>query len=150
MLVVLAIILSVGFLGLMVYFAFSPKSSRVLRLSALAALGLIGLALGVCGIFLIRGPVGKEADVPLPLIFSDSPPPARESNLMAIIIFLVVFLFVMGMMIAVFTRVQKKQGAAEKTERSPVRPIREEMKAAESNTKKSGIKEFDESFDIDL
>ena len=86
---VVLVILSVGLLGLIIYFAVSPKSSRLLRLTALVALVLIGLSLGICGIFLIKGP-GETKEF-IPLVLQESQPQAKSSNTGAIITFFIVF-----------------------------------------------------------
>ena len=97
---VVLIILSVGLLGVIIYFTVSPKSSRPLRLAAIIALALIGLSLGVCGILLIRGPGQGKAVVTLPFLLDDTPqPPAKKTNMAVILTFLVSFFFIVGLVL---------------------------------------------------
>jgi len=109
MLVALAI-LSAGLLGLIIYLAFSPKSSRLLKLAAFIALGLIALAVGINVIILIIGP-GEDAMAGLPIpIFADVPQaPPRHTNAVETIIFLAIFLVIMALIIALAIRDHRKK-----------------------------------------
>ena len=75
MLVILGI-LSAGVLGVIIYFVISPKSSKMLKLTALIALGVTCLTLGICVVILLRGSGKAEETIPFHL-FSDVPPPAN-------------------------------------------------------------------------
>ena len=110
---VVLIILSVGLLGVIIYFAVSPKSSRLLRLSSLIALGLIGLSLGVCGIFLIRGPGEEAADAFVP-VFQETSSPSKSSNAGPIVAFLVIFAAIMALIVFLALRDQRKKGRGTK------------------------------------
>ena len=139
--VVLAIF-SAGLLGLIIYFAVSPKSSRLLKRTALAALGLIGLSLGVCGIFLIKGPSNSPEIVPLP-VFEESTPPVRSSNTLMIIVFFLIFLFVLGLIIFLSLRGQRKKGEEpKKDEKSPIFSNDDELNIQDLDDK-------EDSFDIE-
>ena len=115
MLIVL-VILSVGLLGLVIYFAVSRKSSRFLKLAAFIALGLIALALVVAGIFLIVGPGESVEHLPIPL-FQETPAPERESNvIMEAAAFLLFFLLIIGLIYYLTHREQRRRnGAAKKS-----------------------------------
>ena len=97
---IVLIILSVGFLGLIVYFAFSPKSSRFLKLAALIALGLIGLSLGIAVVFILLGFGEGSGDVPLPFSL-DAPqnPVQRSSNIAELLVFLAILFSVLFLII---------------------------------------------------
>ena len=121
MLIVLGI-LSAGLLGLIIYFAFSPKSSRFLKLAAIIALGLIGISLGVCSILIVIGPSQDANEIPFP-IFSDSPPaPARKGNIFEIFTFLAVLSFIITLIILLARRSHRKKGeaASKKEQKSQV------------------------------
>jgi len=119
---VVLIILSVGVLGVIIYFAVSPKSSRPLRFAAIIALALIGLSLGVCGILLIRGPGQSQADISLPFLLDDTPqPPAKKSNLAVILTFLVSFFFIVGLVL--ITTMKEKQGKTAQQKKVPDKPV---------------------------
>ena len=104
---IVLIIFSVGLLGVIIYFVVSPKSSRLLRISGIIALGLIGLSLAVCGFFLIKGPSQGEVFLPLPFLPDDAPQPAKKTNIPVIISFLLVFLVILGLI--VITSIKEKQ-----------------------------------------
>ena len=142
--IVLAI-LSVGLLGLIIYFAASPKSSRLLKITAFGALGLIGLSLVVCGIFLIKGPSESPELIPLP-VFQEAQPPAKSSNTLATVVVFLVFLIVMTMIIFLALRQQKKKGTktTEDAEKSPVFSAADELEFEESDKKE------EDSFDIEI
>ena len=140
------VILSAGLLGLIIYFAVSSKSSRLLRLAAIIALGLIGISIGICGVLLIRGPSQEEVDIILP-IFKDAAPKAKSgSNFVAIFVFLAVFLFVVGTIIYLSLRKQvKKEEPVKKTTADPVFPSGDEL-----NIEELGKEENEDSFDIEF
>ena len=153
MVVVLAI-LSAGLLGLIIYFAFSQKSSRLLRFAALIALGLIGLSLGVCVIILILGPgEGGGTEIPFPA-FSEAPPtPTRNANIGQILIYFVVLAGVMGLIIVLAIRDRRrKEIAPKKAENTMIFQNTDELDDLKLQAKKTETKENfdDDSFDIGL
>ena len=147
MLIILAI-LSVGLLGTIIFFAFSTKSSRLLKLAALVALGLIGLSIGICAIFLIIGPSEKSDEFTLP-IFSDAPqPPPQHTNIVESIVFFAIFVGIMGLITVLAIRDHRKKGAI---------PVKPEQKAVFANPadielkpKEKDEKKGDDDFDIGL
>ena len=100
------IIFSLALLCVIIYFLVSPKSSRLLRLSAIIALALIGLSLGVCGIILIKGPSQDTETISLPFLADGEAPPAKKTNVSMIIAFFVTFLFISGL--AMYSFVKEK------------------------------------------
>ena len=121
--VVLAII-SVVLLGMIINFAVSRKSSRLLRLVALAALGLIGLSLGVASIFLAASGSNHETEEEHLPIFLDAPTEAPESsNTVEIIVFLAILSVIIALIAVVGSRDHKiRQAEAKKTGVSPIFP----------------------------
>jgi len=116
---VVLIILSMGLLGLIIYFAVSPKSSKLLRISAFAALGLIGISIGVCVVLLIKGPGQDPAAIALP-VFQDTPTmPASKTNVPAIIVFIVVLLAILGLIIFGVRKDQRRPIEQESAEPPP-------------------------------
>ena len=144
MLVVL-IIVSAGLLGLIIYFAVSPKSSRLLKLVALAALVLIVLSIGICSVILIRGPGEDPNAMALPIFQDAAPTPAKKGNLPAILIFLLVFVVILGMIVLIAQRDNLKKS---KPEKKDVDSIFEDADAILGTDKPD--KEKDDSFDIDF
>jgi len=143
MLVVLAI-LSVALLGLIIYFAVSSRSSRLLKLSALIALGLIGLSVLICGVFLFIGPSQKASDLVLPA-FLEEGPKARSGNLMALVVFLITVLFIVSLIIFIPMREKrKKERSIKKTGKGLILPDDEDLDMEEPEEKE------EESFDIDF
>jgi len=104
---VVGIIFSIGLLGAIVYFAVSPKSSKLLRLSAIIALGLICLSLIICGIFIIKGPA-EDPDVILLPIFQDSAPETKNSPHVWDLVIMAAILISLSLIIAKALRDQKK------------------------------------------
>jgi len=92
MLIVLAII-SVGLLGLIIKFAVSSTSSRLLKRVSFIALILIGLAVGICSIIIIIGPGESDDGISFPVFQEAAAAPAEKSNILAIIIFVLMFIF---------------------------------------------------------
>ena len=142
-------ILSVGLLGFIIYFAVSPKSSGLLRLTALAALGLIAISILVCGIMLIRGPSEPVATIPLPFLPESSPPPEKKSDLPMLIGFLVVFLFLLAL---IYYSARKERQRKEAMPKEPAKPKAAQTSDAEvkeeSDTEKINLD--DDTFDIGL
>ena len=116
MVVVLAI-LSLGLLGVIIYFAISPKSSRLLKLTALIALGVIGLSLMVCAILIIIGPKGDKETIPL-VLQDVAPQVKRDKNILDIII-IIGLLLVVSLVIFKSMRDQKKSGLTLKKPEKP-------------------------------
>ena len=152
--IIVLVIISLGLLSLIIYYAFSPKSSRILKLSALIALGAIFISLLVCGIALLIGPEGDPGVVPLPPLPGTPPPAQQESRVMDIII-LGVFLLVLGLIIAKAVRDQQKLALKQRKAAKP-RPVFQEtheLYELEHPVEEDSAKEEDnkeENFDIDL
>ena len=138
-------IISVALLAVIIFFAVSPKSSRLLRISALVALGLICVSIAVCGFFLIRGPGESKAVVALPFILDDSPPPTK-SNTPAIVLFIVVFLVILGILAYLSIREQKNKEVVDK---KIAQTLHETMHHEES-ANEDEIDMEGESFDIGI
>jgi len=141
--IVLAII-SVALLGVIIYFVVSPKSSRLLRMSAIIALTLIGLAVGVCGVFLIRGPAEVDTGIPLPFLADAGPKPKAKSNIGVIIGYFVAFAILLGF-VAYASRKEKgrKYEPVKKAVKKEAFPSADENKLDLGQTP-----DDDESFDI--
>jgi len=145
-------IFSAGFLGVIIYFAISRKSSRFLRMASLLALSLIAISLVVCGIILIRGPAASETDIPLP-IFHDTPPAkAKKGNVVEILVFFVI-LAAISALIIYSTRKDRqiRAQAAKDAEKSKAFYHDAELGSLEMDALGAELKEDeDESFDIGL
>ena len=107
-------------LGVIVFYAISSKSSRILKLAAIIALGLICLAVFICGIILIIGP--KETE---PVYYNPYSPGTQsqqgESGIrIGEIIFLAIIFIAIGLIIAKASRDQRKLSAA-KAKMAPTR-----------------------------
>jgi multisubunit Na+/H+ antiporter MnhB subunit len=143
--VIVLIILSVGLLGMIIYFAISPKSSRLLRLSALIALGVIGISILVCGILIIRGPKKEMDSIPLH-VFQETASKAQPRNIWDIII-LAVFLIIVSLVIVKAIVDQRKPGkTAKKAEKSS--PVFQENDELDLNIESNDEDDDEESFDI--
>jgi multisubunit Na+/H+ antiporter MnhC subunit len=139
-------IISVILLGVIIYFVISPKSSHLLRMSAIFALVLIGLAVGVCGVFLLRGPAKVETEIPLPFLTDADPKPQAKTNVGVIIGYFAVFALIAGL-VAYSSRKEK----GKKYEPVKKAAKKEAFKSDDENKLDLGQSPGDdESFDIDL
>lgn len=141
------IILCVGLLGFIIYSAVSPKSSRTLRLASLAALGLITIALGICGVILIRGPKQVQTPIPLPFLPDDAPP-AKKTNIMPVIVFIATFLFLVGLIIVTTLKEKKKPSVPTKETASPA--IFQDTAELSGNMESEHIDLEEDSFDVGI
>jgi len=114
---VVLIILSAGLLGLIIYFAVSSKSSRHLKLAAFIALGLIALAVAVAGFFLVSGTGESAYQIPLPA-FQEGRQAQDDSNVLEVVIFFLIFVLIMGFIIALTLRKQRKKETGKKPPKS--------------------------------
>ena len=140
-------ILSAGLLGLIIFFAVSPKSSRLLKISALIALGLIGVAIGVCVFLLVKGPSQDPVAIALP-VFQDMPTtPANKTNTPAVVIFVLILLVIMGLIILGVKRDQKR--AKEQVPETKAAPVFNDDGDLGLDDEPL-MKDSDDSFDIDI
>jgi flagellar basal body-associated protein FliL len=137
-------IISIVFLGGIIYFVISSKSSRLLRISAIIALALIGLSLGVCGVFLIRGPAKSEETVPLPFLIDAQPKPEPKTSKGVIIGYFAAFLIIAGL---VAYSSKKEKGRKYEPEKKVVK--KEVFQSTDENKLDLGAAPGDdETFDI--
>jgi amino acid transporter len=116
---VVLVIISLVLLGVIIHFLVSPKSSRLLRLSAIVALAFIGLAVGVCGVFLLRGPAEVETSIPLPFLIDAEPKPKTKTNVGVVVGYFATFAVIFAL-VAYSSRKerQKKDEPVKKAARS--------------------------------
>ena len=147
--IVLLIILSVGLLGLIIYYAVSPKSSRILKLAATIALGVICLSILICAIFIIIGPKNDPNAVLLPFMSEEGTQPARRERAgsMMDIIILMLLLGGIGLVIAKSMKEQKKMAKLQVQSKPKKTPIIQEDKEIEEE---STSFLDDESFNLGL
>jgi Na+/melibiose symporter-like transporter len=141
-------IISLVLLGAIIYFVVSPKSSRLLKKSAIIALALIGLAVGVCGVFLVRGPAKVETEIPLPFLADAEPKPQNKTNIGVIIGYFAAFVIIFGL-VAYSSR--KEKGKKYEPVKKPAREREQDFKAADEGALDLGHDlnvNDDESFDI--
>ena len=150
---VVLIILSLGLLGVIIYYAVSSKSSRLLKLSALGALGLIVVSLGVASIIIALSGDDDAGEAYVP-IFVDAPEkPPERTNTVEMVIFLVILAAMMCLIAVIASRDRKKRLEEEKKRgSSPLfkldgKPDDLETKAEEPSPPKS---KDDDPFNLDL
>jgi len=78
---------------MIIYFVISPKTSRLHRLAALIALGVIGITILICGILIIRGPQ-EDPDAVLQQIFLGTQTQPQPRSIWDIVIILALLLVV--------------------------------------------------------
>ena len=111
----LLVIISLALLGGIVHFMISPKSSRLLRISAIIALIFIGLAVGVCGVLLLRGPTKVETAVPFQfLLDAEQPKPQNRINIGVIIGYFAVFAIIFALVAYSSKKEKQKKDEPEK------------------------------------
>ena len=106
-LIILLGILAAAALGGLIYLFLSKKSSRVQKMAALGALILSGLALGICGVFLIFSG-GSEAGKDPYALPSAAEQPKTSTNIRDLLVLLVVLLLFFGFIIILGMRERKK------------------------------------------
>jgi amino acid transporter len=140
------VIISLALLGVIIFFVVSPKSSRLLRLSAIIALALIGLAIGVCGVFLIRGPAEVETAIPLPFLIDAEPKPKTKTNVGVVIGYFAAFVIIFALV--AYSSKKEKQRKYEPVKKAArndaFQSVDENKLDLEQET------DYDESFDIGL
>ena len=105
---VVGIIFSVGFLGIIIYFAISGQSPKKLKISAIIALGLICVSILICGIIIVKGPSGDKAEIPIP-VFLDSEAPVKKDRHIVDLLVLGALLLVLSLVIAKGLKDQRKK-----------------------------------------
>ena len=108
------IIFSLVFLGLIIFIAFSPKTAKPVKRTALIALAVIGLSIVICTILLILGPGKEQGDIPLPVLQDTTPQSESSGNVAAVIMFIAVFLLVMAAIIVLSLRKERKKNVTGK------------------------------------
>jgi hypothetical protein len=102
--------LSAALLGVIIYFALSPKSSKALRVTALIALGVIILSMLVCLIIIIAGlgSTGKEPVMP-DFLAQEAPPAAAQGNFFILFLLAAFLLVFLGVVVFLSLRERKRQ-----------------------------------------
>ena len=121
-------------------------------MAAFIALGLIGLALGVCAIFLVVGPAEETDAIPLPA-FADVPQEQPErSNAAEAIVFFSIFLIVMAVLVVLAIRDHRRRGELlnKKPEVKSVFANTSELDDLELKPKEKNTKKEEDAFDLGL
>ena len=151
---VVLMIISLGLLGVIIYFAVSSKSSRFLKLAALIALGLIVISLGVASVFLAlnvskQNEINEEAH--LPVFLNPPEPPSNKGNIIQIIVFLVFFVLIMGFIaIIAYKDNKKRQSEAQKVDHSHIFPNGAEDLDVKADEPHDKPKEDDGGFNLNI
>ena len=147
--IVLLAILSLGLLGLIIYFIISPKSSRLIKLVATIALGLIGLSLLICGIFVIVGPRPDPNAVFVPFLSEEEEQQAvRSVNILDIVIFSVLF-GIISLIVLKSIREQKKMNKVKKESKPKKRQSFEEEGELDKQQSEDSSFLDDDSFNLE-
>ena len=140
---VVGIVFSVLLLGVIVFFAVSPKSSRLLRLTAIIALGLICVSLIISGIVIVIGPSEDPSIIVLP-VFQDSAPEVKSGFR---ITDLLIILVILGVLSFIIVKALKDQKNAPKVE--PKSGKNAGLGDEILQSKSSSIDSDEDSFDFD-
>jgi len=150
---VVLIILSVVVLVIIINYAVSGKSSRIIRLVALGALGVIALSLGVASIIIAVNTFGKKDEGDhLPIfIEAQKEAPNTRVNLIEIIVFVAILVALIAI-IAVVTSIDRKKRLAEAKKAGPSRLFSNAAKPADADlkTEEAPEKAKDDEFDLNM
>jgi heme A synthase len=108
--------IALGFLGAIVYFALSKKSSRFVRLAALIALGVVILSVLVCGLIILLSLGGGTEEPVMPDFFVTEQPEAPAKTNTFIIALVMIFLLVFLGMVVFFSLKEQRKTAERKTD----------------------------------
>jgi len=115
-------------------------------MSAMGALALIGLAVAVCGVFLLRGPAEVEAEISLPFLTDAKPKQQNKTNAGVIIGYFAAVAFIIGLL-AYYSKKEKER--KNKPEKKAVRS--QDFQAVNESALDVGDEiNDDESFDIGI
>ena len=145
--IIVLIILSVGLLGVIIYFTFSPKSSRLLKRTGIGALVAIFVAVGICGFLIIRGPQEETTGIPLMLLPDVPGQAASKVNVVDIIILVVLMGAICLVILKALRDERKARLQVKKTKSSPVLTDDDDIDFGESRKKR---KEEEDNFDAGL
>jgi heme A synthase len=106
MLFVVTIPLALGFLGVIIYFALSKESSRIVRFAALIALGAAILSVLVCGIIVVSGLGGAGEEPAMPDFLATEPALPAKDNTFGLVLGI---LFLLAFLVAVVVLSLKEQ-----------------------------------------
>jgi membrane protein DedA with SNARE-associated domain len=101
--------LSIVLLGMIVYFALSRQSSRALRLTAMAALGFIILAVLICVIIIFANMGFTSREPVIPDFLAAEPPPPPKENFLALFLLAFFLIAFLGVVIILSLRERKRQ-----------------------------------------
>jgi hypothetical protein len=102
--------LSVILLGVIVYFALSPRSSKILRLATLGALVAIMLSIVICAIIIFAGMDTAGGEPVMPDFFAGETPQAAPKGNSFVLFLLAVFLLVfLGIVVFLSMKERKRR-----------------------------------------
>jgi membrane protease YdiL (CAAX protease family) len=108
--IIVGILVSLALLVVIIRFALSPKTERLVKRAARIALAAIGLALIVCLVMVIAGPVEEEEEevfAGLPL--AEPVAAAGDPNRAYMLVLGLIMLFFVGLIIFLSLREEKKK-----------------------------------------
>ena len=147
------IILSVVVLCVIIRYAVSSKFTRIIRMAALIALGLIALSLGVATIIIVVNGFSQETDENRLPIFLEAQnnAPKTSSNMVEIIAFLAI-LAILIILISVVYSMDRKKRLAEAKKAGPSRLFPNAAKPADLDIKpeETHDKAKEDEFDLNM
>ena len=108
----MGVLITVGIIMMaaVIYLAISSKSSRIIKIVALCALGLMVLTVIVC-MLIVFGVIQSGGSQPQMLpdaVLSDAPPPPPKPNILPVIMFSIVFILLFALVLVLSLRDKKK------------------------------------------
>jgi hypothetical protein len=112
--IVVGAIVSLALLAMIIRFALSPKTDRLVKRAALIALAAIALAIIVCLVMALAGPgAEEEEEVFAGLPLAEPVAVAVDSNRVYMLVFGVIMLLFVGLVIFLSLREEKKKHSAQ-------------------------------------
>ncbi|MFP3041228.1 hypothetical protein LQZ19_05340 [Treponema primitia] len=105
--VIVGILVSLALLGVIIRFALSKQSEKLVKRAAVIALAVIGLAIIVCLILIITGPKQVEEEPVFSGLPLAEPVQVADSNVVYALIFGIIMLLFLGLIIFLSIRGKK-------------------------------------------
>jgi multisubunit Na+/H+ antiporter MnhF subunit len=116
--IIVGAIVSLALLAVIIRFALSPRTDRLVKRAALIALAAIGLAIVVCLALVIAGPrAEEEEEVFAGLPLAEPVAAAGNPNRMYLLVLGIIMLLFVGLVIVLSLREEKKKRLAQEIKR---------------------------------
>ncbi|WP_010259424.1 hypothetical protein [Treponema primitia] len=105
--IIVGILVSLALLGVIIRFALSKQSEKLVKRAAVIALAVIGLAIVICLIMILTGPKPVEEEPVFSGLPLAEPVQVADSNMVYALLFGIIMLLFLGLIIFLSTRDKK-------------------------------------------